>query len=63
MLTSPLSVNNRIENVGASTSHKPMGLHDLLQGYLYLFRAAEHQLRQDKHQDMRQKKQKLTSAS
>jgi hypothetical protein len=26
-------------------------------------RAAAHQLRQDKHQDMRQKKQKLTSAS
>jgi hypothetical protein len=28
-----------------------------------LLRAAAHQLRQDKHQDMRQKKQKLTSAS
>jgi hypothetical protein len=25
------------ENVGASTSHKAMGLHGLLQGYLYLF--------------------------
>jgi hypothetical protein len=25
-----------LENVGASTSHKPMGLHGLLQGYLYL---------------------------
>jgi hypothetical protein len=24
------------ENVEASTSHSPMGLHDLLQGYLYL---------------------------
>jgi hypothetical protein len=26
-----------LENVGASTSHNPMGLHGLLQGYLYLF--------------------------
>jgi hypothetical protein len=26
-----------LENVGASTPHNPMGLHDLLQGYLYLF--------------------------
>jgi hypothetical protein len=25
------------ENVGASTSHNPMGLHGLLQGQLYLF--------------------------
>jgi hypothetical protein len=25
------------ENVGASTSHNPMGLHGLLQGYLYIF--------------------------
>jgi hypothetical protein len=25
-----------LENVGASTSHKPMGLHGLLQGYFYL---------------------------
>jgi hypothetical protein len=25
------------ENVGASTSHSPMGLHGLLQGYLHLF--------------------------
>jgi hypothetical protein len=24
------------KNVGASTSHSPMGLHDPLQGYLYL---------------------------
>jgi hypothetical protein len=26
-----------LENVGASTSHNPMGLHSLLQGELYLF--------------------------
>jgi hypothetical protein len=26
-----------LENVGTSTSHNPMGLHGLLQGYLYLF--------------------------
>jgi hypothetical protein len=26
-----------LENVGASTSHNPMGLHGLLQGWLYLF--------------------------
>jgi hypothetical protein len=26
-----------LENVGASTSHNPMGLHGLLQGQLYLF--------------------------
>jgi hypothetical protein len=26
-----------LESVGASTSHNPMGLHDLLQGYLYLY--------------------------
>jgi hypothetical protein len=26
-----------LENVGASTSHNPMGLHGLLQGYLYLY--------------------------
>jgi hypothetical protein len=25
------------ENVGVSTSHNPMGLHNLLQGYLYLY--------------------------
>jgi hypothetical protein len=25
------------ENVGASTSHSPVGLHGLLQGWLYLF--------------------------
>jgi hypothetical protein len=25
------------QNVGASMSHKPMGLHDLLQGQLYLY--------------------------
>jgi hypothetical protein len=25
------------QNVGASTSHNPMGLHGLLQGYLYLY--------------------------
>jgi hypothetical protein len=25
------------ENVGTSTSHNPMGLHGLFQGYLYLF--------------------------
>jgi hypothetical protein len=25
------------KNVGASTSHSPMGLHDPLQGYLYLY--------------------------
>jgi hypothetical protein len=24
-------------NVGPSTSHKPLGLHGLLQGYLYFF--------------------------
>jgi hypothetical protein len=44
MLTNlPPSVNRlSIENVGASTSHNPMGLHCLLQGwlyhYLYLFK-------------------------
>jgi hypothetical protein len=27
-----------LENVGTSTSHNPMGLHDLLQGELYLYR-------------------------
>jgi hypothetical protein len=26
-----------LENVGASTSDKPMGLHGLLQGHLYIF--------------------------
>jgi hypothetical protein len=25
-----------LDNVGASTSHNPMGLHGLLYGYLYL---------------------------
>jgi hypothetical protein len=25
-----------LENVGASTSHNPMGLHGLLQGYIYV---------------------------
>jgi hypothetical protein len=34
-LPSPVSRLSR-ENVGASTSHNPMGLHDLLQGQLYL---------------------------
>jgi hypothetical protein len=27
-----------IENVGASTSHNPIGFHDGLQGYIYHFR-------------------------
>jgi hypothetical protein len=27
-----------LENVGASTSHEPVGLHGLLQGLLYLLR-------------------------
>jgi hypothetical protein len=38
LTNSPPSVSRfSRENVGASTSHKPMGLHDLLQIYLYLF--------------------------
>jgi hypothetical protein len=32
-----------LENVGASTSHNPMGLHGLLQGKLYLF-SEDHRL-------------------
>jgi hypothetical protein len=37
LTTSPPSVSRfSRENVGASTSHNPMGLHGLLQGYLYL---------------------------
>jgi hypothetical protein len=37
-LTSLPSVNLMSrENVGASMFHKPMGLHELLQGYLYVF--------------------------
>jgi hypothetical protein len=37
-LTSPPSVSRLSrENVGAVTSHNPMGLHDLLQGWFYLF--------------------------
>jgi hypothetical protein len=37
LTTSPPSVSRLSrENVGASTSHKPMGLHGLLQGSLYL---------------------------
>jgi hypothetical protein len=37
LTTSPPSVSRLCrENVGASTTHKPMGLHGLLQGYLYL---------------------------
>jgi hypothetical protein len=36
-LTLPPSVSRLSrENVGASTSHNPMGLHYLLQGWLYL---------------------------
>jgi hypothetical protein len=37
-LTTSLSSVSRVsrENMGASTSHKPMGLHSLLQGELYL---------------------------
>jgi hypothetical protein len=37
-LTTLLSSVSRLsrQNVGASTSHNPMGLHGLLQGYLYL---------------------------
>jgi hypothetical protein len=35
--TSPPSVSRFVDNVGASTSHNPIGLHGLLQGYLYLF--------------------------
>jgi hypothetical protein len=36
LTTSPPSVSRLPrENVGASTSHNPMGLHGLLQGYLY----------------------------
>jgi hypothetical protein len=36
-LTSPPSASQLSrENVGASTSHNPMGPHGLLQGYLYL---------------------------
>jgi hypothetical protein len=27
----------RLDNVGASTSHNPMGPHGMLQGYLYFF--------------------------
>jgi hypothetical protein len=38
LTTSPPSVCRLSrENVGASTSHNPMGFHDLLQGELYLF--------------------------
>jgi hypothetical protein len=37
LTTSPPSVSRLCrENVGASTSNNPMGLHGLLQGYLYL---------------------------
>jgi hypothetical protein len=32
----PICEPDCLENVGASTSHNPMGLHGLLQGYLYL---------------------------
>jgi hypothetical protein len=31
------------ENVGASTSHNPMGLHGLLQGWLYPFTLPQHE--------------------
>jgi hypothetical protein len=31
-----------LENVGSSTSHNPMGLHDLLQGYLYFLKLKLH---------------------
>jgi hypothetical protein len=38
LTTSPTSVKGLSrENVGASTSHNPMGLHGLLQGQLYIF--------------------------
>jgi hypothetical protein len=38
LTTSPSSVRRLPrENVGSSTSHKPMGFHGLLQGQLYLF--------------------------
>jgi hypothetical protein len=36
--TLPLSMSRMSENVGASTSHNPMGFHGLLQGYLCLYR-------------------------
>jgi hypothetical protein len=37
MTTLSLSVSRfSRENVGTSTSHSPMGLHGLLQGYIYL---------------------------
>jgi hypothetical protein len=32
LMISPPSVSHCLENVGASTSHNPMGLHGLLQG-------------------------------
>jgi hypothetical protein len=31
------AISSMREDVGASTSHNPMGLHGLLQGYLYLY--------------------------
>jgi hypothetical protein len=38
LTTSPPSVNRlSTQNVGASTSHNPMGLHGLLQGHSFTF--------------------------
>jgi hypothetical protein len=35
LTTSPPSVSRLFLDVGASTSHNPIGIHALLQGYLY----------------------------
>jgi hypothetical protein len=37
LTTSPPSVSRSSTNVGASTSHNPIGLYGLLQGWLFLF--------------------------
>jgi hypothetical protein len=37
MTASATSVADSVQNVGAWTPQNPMGLHGLLQGYLYLF--------------------------